>query len=375
MNADHREHIYDIFLPLDPCQTVVGKKQETTDAAGGHLQHALRRTCLKHFLNGNIQDESCVQHFCWSPVDRQELLAQMKLYLVPALLPNRCPVLNRSKWLGAEMTYSWIGILLLHHGLLSKLMLAWKGRAHPIPVSPENISDGPAPGPGLGPLWQGCGKVASKYVPAAGPTTSKLDLEARPLGAGPFGENPKDDDDDDDAAALAGSGSDNEFVAPLCYDPVTGDIDWHESNKANIGKARALKLALVRLDRHPTGAAEEEDLKASVSVLEWSWHEKMQMLLESSEMGKKVQDSLHLCASQMFDQAAELQQELAKATLQQHDPDCDSSWKAGLDTNADLKTLFQTTQEEKNVCSVDGEAVELAVKNLTKASLAAKVSG
>lgn len=236
VNADHREHIYDIFLPLDPCQTVVGKKQETTDAAGGHLQHALRRTCLKHFLNGNIQDESCVQHFCWSPVDRQELLAQMKLYLVPALLPNRCPVLNRSKWLGAEMTYSWIGILLLHHGLLSKLMLAWKGRAHPIPVSPENISDGPAPGPGLGPLWQGWGNVASKYVPAAGPTTSKLDLEARPLGAGPFGENPKDDDDDD-AASLAGSGSDNEFVAPLCYDPVTGDIDWHESNKANIGKA------------------------------------------------------------------------------------------------------------------------------------------
>lgn len=163
-------------------------------------------------------------------------------------------------------------------------------------------------------------------------------------------------------------------IAVTAFDGVAPQIGQPKFD-AMVSKARALKLALVRLDKHPTGAAEEEDLKASVSVLHWSWHEKMQMLLESSEMGKKVQDSLHLCASQMFDQAAELQQELAKATLQQHDPDCDSSWKAGLDTNADLKTLFQTTQEEQNVCSVDGEAVELAVQNLTKASLAAKVSG
>ena len=236
VKQDHREHIYNCFLPLDPIHTVVGKEQETADASGGNLQHQLRRAILKHFLNGNIHDESCVQHFAWSSVDRQELLAQMKIHLVPALLPNRCQVLNRSKWLGAEATFSWIGILLLHHGLLSKMMLAWKGRAHPIPISPENISDGPAPGPpGIGPLWQGWGNVASTYFSAPGPTTS--DLEARPLIAGPCGENPKDDDDD--AISLAGSGSDNEFLAPLCYDPVTGDIDWHESNKANIGKAVA----------------------------------------------------------------------------------------------------------------------------------------
>ena len=136
---------------------------------------------------------------------------------------------------------------------------------------------------------------------------------------------------------------------------------------AMVSKARAVNLALVRLDKQPIRAAEAADSKTS--VLEWSWHEKMKMLLDGSEIGQRLADSVHLCASRLFDQAAELKRALAKATLQQHDPDSESSWKAGLDTNADLKTVFNTVQEQNNISAVDGEAVQAAVDGFTKASL------
>ena len=85
-----------------------------------------RRIILDHYLNGNINSKTVV-HFSSMLRDRDEVLEEFRLFVVPALLPKTCPVLNRSKWLGCEESFRWLGLLLSHHNLLSRVMKRWKG--------------------------------------------------------------------------------------------------------------------------------------------------------------------------------------------------------------------------------------------------------
>ena len=85
-----------------------------------------RRIILDHYLNRNINSKTIV-HFSSMLRDRDEVLEEFRLFVVPALLPKTCPVLNRSKWLGCEESFRWLGLLLSHHNLLSRVMKRWKG--------------------------------------------------------------------------------------------------------------------------------------------------------------------------------------------------------------------------------------------------------
>eukprot|EP00438_Fugacium_kawagutii_P029552 Skav201253 [mRNA] locus=scaffold1492:61058:62422:+ [translate_table: standard] len=99
-----RRAIYKLFLPdsseTDTCVGARAARRGSNPA----LAFQKRALVLDHFLNGDISSDAICH---WVPVyrDRGEVLAEMKKYLVPALVPGACPVLNRGKWLGAECTF------------------------------------------------------------------------------------------------------------------------------------------------------------------------------------------------------------------------------------------------------------------------------
>lgn len=211
----HRTAIYDLLLPIsrsDAVCTEVNSKSKKTNVS---LANHRRRLILNHFLNGDISEEHRITHYTAVARDRSEILAEMKTHLLPALLPKACPILNRSKWLGCELTFQYLGLLLSHHGLLTKLMISWKGSANNS-VASDQVDEGPSLGPGLGRQWAASwGKIAGSLGQNNFPSSS---------GDGDDGSFMDDDDDD-------------EFTPQPIFDPISGDVNWQEQNRATIQKA------------------------------------------------------------------------------------------------------------------------------------------
>jgi hypothetical protein len=105
---------------------------------------------LDHYLNGNINSKTIV-HFSSMLRDRDEVLEEFRLFVVPALLPKTCPVLNRSKWLGCEESFRWLGLLLSHHNLLSRVMKRWKGGGQEMAAAEATLEGPEIGGFDLGP--------------------------------------------------------------------------------------------------------------------------------------------------------------------------------------------------------------------------------
>ncbi|CAE7243603.1 unnamed protein product [Symbiodinium sp. CCMP2592] len=92
-----------------------------------------REYVLRSFLNGYINtDCDGVQHFCAPGCceDRQETLKCIYLFVVPALLPSKLPVLCRKGWHNQCYPVDWCGLLEAHHRLFSRLLLAFVGSPH-----------------------------------------------------------------------------------------------------------------------------------------------------------------------------------------------------------------------------------------------------
>ena len=224
-----RAALYDIFLPMSgDYSTEVGQSAAKQSQASKSVTNHKRRLILSFFLNGDISDEEKICHYTTVSTDRTQVLANMEKYLVPVLLPKACPVLNRSKWLGAEATFSYLGILLSHHGLFTKLMVAWRGSAKEV-VASDDLGDGPSLGPGLGSDWaKSWGGIAASFVGHGSCPNTRT--RTRTAGI---------DDDDDDDGLLLDDEDDDKFNPQTIFDPVSGDVNWQEQNKATIQKAVA----------------------------------------------------------------------------------------------------------------------------------------
>ena len=210
----HRLAMYDLFLPV-VCDS------SATRAVGEHrakckksiaFVNQKRRLVLSMFLNGDITQERLV-HYTSGFKDRDDILLEIKKYLIPELLPTGVPLVNRNKWLGTEEAMSFFGILLCHHNLLPRMMTAWKKSSQDVAPAAGSIAEGPD----LGPNGSSWGKAASSSKAAACP---KISLPIDGL------EDVGEEDED-------------EFKSEPVFDPVTGDIDWAEFRKATLGKALA----------------------------------------------------------------------------------------------------------------------------------------
>ncbi|CAE7780590.1 unnamed protein product [Symbiodinium sp. CCMP2592] len=213
----YRKAIHDLFLPLhdDTC-TAAERDEQSKKHQVAWLTRCRRRQIINHFLNGDLQSSQIV-HYVDRPRDRATVLLEIEELLVPAMLPSPCPVLNRSKWLGAEAAFSWAGVLLSHHDLLPRMIRKWRH------ISDSAVSDmaaeaSVAAGMVTGLQWD------DSWVRLAGQEAS------RHTGPADSGARPQPEHEQD---------QDEEFMAPVARDPLTGDVDWQEHNKATIGKACA----------------------------------------------------------------------------------------------------------------------------------------
>ena len=117
-HEDYRNALYDLLL--SPVSTARSGKQAR------HLRKR-QRMVLRTLLNGDVQLDNVVQHWCAAPRSRQQVLDDMVRFAIPALVPHVCPTLNRGSFLGHEAAFRWIGLLALMHNLLEPLICRFVG--------------------------------------------------------------------------------------------------------------------------------------------------------------------------------------------------------------------------------------------------------
>ena len=124
-----REECYDLYLPVPPDPEAAG--------VASTAQNVQRRYVLSKMLNGDITDESCVQHYCQYGccLDYNETLHKLRKFVSWALLPRKCPRFARSRWVNQEPAIEWCGLLSCHHGLLAKVLRRWVGRPTSAPAA------------------------------------------------------------------------------------------------------------------------------------------------------------------------------------------------------------------------------------------------
>ena len=118
----YRAAVLDNFLPVPK-----GTMKEIMRSKVKKRQY-MQRQIIAFFLNDDWQDDRNV--WVWCPrlhVTRQQVLAAMAKFLVPALLPCKLPMFHRSKWTNFEYAYEWSGLLMLCHGLMKPMMSQFFG--------------------------------------------------------------------------------------------------------------------------------------------------------------------------------------------------------------------------------------------------------
>ena len=121
--VEYRQKVYDCFL--EDLSTVHSEQAQRRRSK--QLLRQKQRMILDRYLNGNLDDEE-ITHWSLAPVDRESVLKDFARFVIPALMPHCCPVLNRSKFMGFESSAAWTGLLSVHHNLLSHLMTRFHGR-------------------------------------------------------------------------------------------------------------------------------------------------------------------------------------------------------------------------------------------------------
>ena len=107
--ALRRQHVHDLFLTT----ASDGKKKMSA------FRTQWRRLVLSFFFNGDLSEDRIV---FWTPMrlTKGQVLKKMLTYVVPALLPAKCPIFPRSRWHGGHLAVSWAGVLATHHNLLRR---------------------------------------------------------------------------------------------------------------------------------------------------------------------------------------------------------------------------------------------------------------
>ena len=260
----YRCGIYDLFLPVsDSSDTHVsedsaGRKSSKQTSCARRQQ---RRAILDHYLYGDI-NSTIITHHCQGLRDREVVLDEFKHYVVPALVPNTLPVLNRAKWLGCEESFRWVGLLLAHHNLLARLMKRWKGGAQGLTAA-ESKLDGPTPG-----AFDLGGRRPEQWAQAAASASAasaSCDLDSDGIDGAHW--KPAFDMVEPD------EGLDDPFAPETTIsDPITGDLDWAECNRANVRKA------LAWLDSNPA------DVTIMMSI---AWEPILQLMRDTIFLGSE----------------------------------------------------------------------------------------
>lgn len=128
IDAEHQKHllaVLDLFVSLSTRQPESGfqwvraKFKMPKNATNLKQSKLKQRMIIQFFLNGDIADPENVHHTThfWG-LSRDMLLAGMRKYLVPALLPHKPVMLSRKSWTGADLVFDYYGLLCSCHNLL-----------------------------------------------------------------------------------------------------------------------------------------------------------------------------------------------------------------------------------------------------------------
>ena len=206
-----RERLYDVLLEDISTRHREEEKQRRAKSALKRKQ----RLILDRFLNGNLDEHDVVVHYSMQAISREEVLAQFERFVVPALLPGPCPILNRSKFMAFEATATWAALLCAHHNVLQPLMALFHGQ--PVAAAPQQLVTLGRATPGHG--WFG---LAQKDAATQDQATRRADVTDV---MGSFAVQQLDTDDvpapgmADDATAAEAN--------------ITGEVDWGELNRAS----------------------------------------------------------------------------------------------------------------------------------------------
>ena len=109
----YRREVYELYLPL------TGEQK---------FQNLKRRFVLQHFMNGNIQVASPIEHFCpfGHCVDDAEVRDAFETFVPWALVPTKPPKYSRGRWTNYDVAVMWNG-LLASHSLLSQVIMKYTG--------------------------------------------------------------------------------------------------------------------------------------------------------------------------------------------------------------------------------------------------------
>ena len=124
-HAEYRQGVYDVFL--DNIRSRYSSDKTSSSRANQELLSKKQRAILSTYLNGNLQEETVV-HYTMEERSREAVLEDMRRFVIPALLPSCCPLLNRARIMSFESTCAWVGLLCLHHNLFKPLMQRLHGK-------------------------------------------------------------------------------------------------------------------------------------------------------------------------------------------------------------------------------------------------------
>ena len=142
--VEARNKVYDLLLQ----NLCTGYADQEKYRRAQQMLHQKQRLIFNKYLNGNIEEEGVVVHYVSSPRPRDAVLDDFKRFVIPALVPTPCPLLNRSKFMAFEATAKWIGVLAVHHNLLAPLMERYHGKSEAAAPLVQMVLGRPTPGVG-----------------------------------------------------------------------------------------------------------------------------------------------------------------------------------------------------------------------------------
>ena len=113
---EHTISVLNLFLPM-PDSTFASQEKPPSQVALARMKR--QRAVLLFFLNGNIGNESQVEHYTpFHHMERNKVLDAMQRFLVAALIPCKPPLFSRKSWTGGDVVMGYFGILTSFHNLL-----------------------------------------------------------------------------------------------------------------------------------------------------------------------------------------------------------------------------------------------------------------
>ncbi|CAE7264368.1 unnamed protein product, partial [Symbiodinium microadriaticum] len=116
----HRREVLDMFLSVLPEGAAAGDKRYSK----ANTKRKQQRMILEHYLNGELRSRE-ICHYTTTGKSRPQILREFEVWVTPALIPGRCEVFPRSRWVGADLATDFAGLLDAHHAIFGDLVARW----------------------------------------------------------------------------------------------------------------------------------------------------------------------------------------------------------------------------------------------------------